>query len=215
MALDTYQQPTLTNLLALLRIELNDGDSGAWSDADLTAFLNRAKLLTEVVLKCHRVSGAINLTTGTASYDLGAATPTPLAIFEPLSVSCGTKTLTKLSLAELGAANEGWYEADPGTPTSWAPMTGSTILLHPAPSATVTQALAHGYATTAAMTTGTDKVTSIPYGLSLGAMLAKAKELAYRSRCTNPTYVQFASEMAQEWGQLLGLARESLKSGAG
>jgi len=119
--------PTLVELGTALSYRLNDADHGQWELTELYQCLNSGRRRTIMEAECHIAVATATLVEDTAVYDLEPLT-------KVLDVRAGT-LLKKQELGQLVLLDEDWDNDRGGLPTKWAPYSGATIRIHPAPSA--------------------------------------------------------------------------------
>lgn len=265
----------LTYLLRQLRLRLDDLESGAYIDEDLTSCINWALRDTELLGRCHVTSETLVLVAGTDAYAL-------TYVFDPIRITIGGAPLEITSYEKLllGAM------ANPaaGTPTRVAQKTGDYLVFSPTPAAvdcsieggtadTITDAahgigewsplrfesltgvtgintgvtyyardittdtfkvassigdaaleltvattasgtytplaVVEGYGYSAAMTSGTDRPTSIPTAYRVPAILARAEQYAREMRSSDQYNLNVAAKRDAEWQEYCRLMREA------
>ncbi len=209
---ERYRRPTLADLLAWLRVELNDvlrdgNEAGSYTEAELTHFLNRAKTEVELRTKCHRARVSVALTAGVHTYSVSP-------LFGVVEVSYQGATLNVADLEDMANLSQAWDGAAAGTPTAAVQLTGSSLRLFPPPDTGDHPLIVHGYATSEALVATTDAVTSIPVGFASDALLEGAKAFAYKARASHPTNVALAAEAAAKFEALCQTIVQARKAGS-
>jgi len=213
-AAERYRTPSLSDLLAWLRVELNDtvgsaNEAGTYTEEELTHFLNRAKAEVELRTRCHRARVSIPLTAGTHTYDTSP-------LFEAVEVSREGATLNVTALEDMSNLSQAWDGASNGTPKEALTLSGSQVRLYPPPDSAAAEhpLVVHGYATSEALVEGGATVTSIPAGYASQALLEGAKAFAYKARASSPANLSLAAEAAAKFEAVCAQIVQALKAGA-
>ena len=157
---------TLTSLLGMLRIRLNDVDQGNYSAVELQYCLNLAYRETVVASLCHRATATIALVAAQHTYTVVDATDAYIRIFDPIDVMIGAQPLVRRSMGDMGVGLDRWHSEAPGVPTEWMHLTGNQIRLHPAPSTDAVGAISS--ITTVPIAKGTGYVVGDTLSVSSG-----------------------------------------------
>jgi hypothetical protein len=193
---------TLTELVAALRIKLNDGDSGAYPDADIILAINTAKAMIEYYSKCYIVTETltVNTTTPTAIYDLSS-------IFEIVDVDfyiTSTSSLAKLGHSSLERFDYSKAIITQGTPQNWIQENYKLVLDYQPNAAGFLYVVGYGYSAklTSASMSGT--ITSIAPPVVDTVLLDYAESELRKARSTDGSNAQLAVALKQGFWSWLG-----------
>lgn len=118
---------TLGNLLAKLRIRLNDTSDGQWTANEKRDYLNNARLRTLIETRSYIGSQSITVVAGTHTYD---SSP----VFIPKAVRLCDDVLEPRRMDSMAMIAENWDALPEGIPTVWIPTGGSRFRVSRTPS---------------------------------------------------------------------------------
>lgn len=127
------------------------------------------------------------------------------AIFEAIGLSWGGAPLAVKHLGDMDLKLDDWDRAAADTPTDWMHLVGSSVRIHPKPSAaaivtaTATGLRCHGYARPDDLLAETDRPDAIPDGYAFQTILLRAEAHARYARQTVFGNIQIAQDRTKEW----------------
>lgn len=195
---EDYINPTLATLLTGIQTDLNDGDAGDFTTAELLRHLNRAKLEIERRTRCYQETVTLSLTVALGhTYDI-----TPL--FEVFKATIDGDPIGIWQFRDVMPDHiADWDEDDAGTPEKIFPMSGVNWRFHPTPNATYAAVL-RGYALSHALIADADVVTTLPMGSGIINLALRAQAYALLSRRSSPINVEMGREMLRASDALCG-----------
>jgi len=188
---------TTAQVMTILRYRLDDGSSGAFSDAELLSEINNAKDLIEMIARV-----AISSESATIS----SASPTRVltTVFNPVSVviSSSGVALEKTNVAKLCTTNPTALYST-GTPKYWYMINGTTLQLAPIPS-TATAVQIYGHVISGRITNTSTQLTTIPLCLQSTALVDLAEANLRLSRSAVRGNADVAAFLMKRANELIG-----------
>jgi hypothetical protein len=198
---------TLADFRWMLRVRLDDIDTGEYATDELDYCINLAYREIQMLTKCYIKTDTIAAVSGTSEYSLST-------VFEPISVTYAGKLLKKAKLADI-VANDPAKLTDTGVPdadTCWIWLEGKKILILPIPTGeSLGSFLVKGHAEAVAMTDDADTPDALPYGFDISVILDRAEAEARKIKLTHANNMAMYDNLMTIWNAEIAAMKAALK----